>query len=71
MKKYIIVILSIFQVFITTAQVGIGTDNPLADLHVAGDLLVQNEFNLSTIGTVSPADEDFQVISKNKEFYSS
>ncbi len=66
MKKFIIVILAMFQVFITTAQVGIGTDNPLADLHVAGDVLVQNEFSLSTIGTVSPTDEDFKLLARIK-----
>jgi hypothetical protein len=48
------------------AQIGIGTNSPMADLHVAGDVLVQNEFNLSTIGTVSPTDEDFKLLTRIK-----
>jgi hypothetical protein len=46
------------------AQVGIGTTNPQTDLHIGGDLLVQDSFKLNAFGTVSPTDEDFKLISR-------
>ncbi len=66
MKKSILILISILNYCIAFTQVGIGTNNPLADLHVAGDVLVQNEFNLSTIGTISPTDEGFQLLARIK-----
>jgi hypothetical protein len=65
-KKYIIAMLTIIQVLITNAQVGIGTDNPQADLHVAGDLLVQDAFEIGTLGTISPTDKGFNLIARVK-----
>ncbi|WP_035336934.1 hypothetical protein [Dokdonia sp. PRO95] len=44
------------------AQVGIGTTNPQADLHIAGDLLVQDAFKTAELGTVSAAEEDFELV---------
>lgn len=46
------------------AQVGIGTTTPLADLHVAGDALVQTGFETNTLTTVSATEEDFKLISR-------
>ncbi len=66
MKIRLIIILIIFQFFSVNAQVGIGTDNPLADLHVAGDALVQGSFEIGSLSTISPIDEDFQLIARIK-----
>jgi len=46
------------------AQVGIGTTSPQADLHVAGDILVQEKLKLNTLNTVTPTDEDFKLITR-------
>jgi hypothetical protein len=45
-------------------QVGIGTINPQADLHVAGEMLVQKEFVTGNLNTVSPSDEDFKLVTR-------
>jgi hypothetical protein len=66
MKQSIVFVLFFMTWGILNAQVGIGTDNPQADLHIAGDLLVQDNFELSTIGTISPTDEDFKLIARVK-----
>lgn len=49
---------------ITIAQVGIGTTNPQADLHVGGDILVQEGFRVNNLNTVGPTDEDFMLVSR-------
>ena len=54
-------ILSIGQML---GQVGIGTTSPQADLHVAGDALVQEEFTISNLDVVSLVDEDFKLITR-------
>ncbi|RMA64417.1 hypothetical protein [Ulvibacter antarcticus] len=64
MKKLIIVTLLLVCSKII-AQVGIGTTKPSADLHVGGDLLVQDSFYLKSLGTVSPTDENFKLIALN------
>lgn len=46
------------------AQVGIGTSTPSADLHIAGDALVQDGFVTGNLNTVSPTDENFKLISR-------
>lgn len=53
--------------FITSfsfAQVGIGTLVPETDLHVAGPMLVQEEFTVSTLPTVTATDEDFKLLTR-------
>ena len=47
------------------AQVGIGTTNPQADLHVAGDLLIGENFSLGSLNTVNGTDEDFMLLSRS------
>jgi hypothetical protein len=47
---------------LATAQVGIGVTNPQADLHVGGNVLVQENLDLSTFATVGATDEDFKLI---------
>lgn len=63
MKKILLLIAVICfnQAF---AQIGIGTNNPQADLHIAGELLVQDSFTTSHLTTVSSTEEDFKLISR-------
>lgn len=46
------------------AQVGIGTETPTEDLHIAGDLLVQDAFNLGTMTSVTLAESSFKLLSR-------
>jgi hypothetical protein len=46
------------------SQVGIGTTAPETDLHVAGDVLVQDSFKTGSLGTVAASDEDFKLITR-------
>lgn len=46
------------------AQIGISTTDPEADLHVAGDLLVQEGFWLTSLPIVTNTEEDFKLISR-------
>jgi len=48
------------------SQVGIGTITPLADLHVAGEFLVQTQANVAAFDAVSNTDEDFQLIMRTR-----
>ncbi|MBT8261547.1 MAG: hypothetical protein KJO05_01915 [Bacteroidia bacterium] len=59
-------ILSIFFMVcgLTIGQVGIGTTTPMADLHVAGEMLVQKKFVTGNLNTVSPVDEDFKLVTR-------
>jgi len=45
-------------------QVGIGTTDPQSDLHVAGDVLVQDSFTLNNLNTVSAIEEDFKLVTR-------
>ena len=51
---------------ISFAQVGIGTTNPQADLHVAGSTLVQKDFELSSLPFVTSSDEGFKLLTRIK-----
>ena len=62
--------ITLFIIFVSitlTAQVGIGTDNPQTDLHVAGDMLIRDNFVLGSLGTVDGVEEDFKLITMSKD----
>ncbi|PHR94903.1 MAG: hypothetical protein COA80_11810 [Leeuwenhoekiella sp.] len=46
------------------AQVGVGTVNPEADLHVAGDVIIQEELELGVLPSVTNTDEDFKLLTR-------
>jgi hypothetical protein len=63
MKK----IITLIVITITTyayAQVGIGTTSPQADLHIGGDMLIQDSFKINTLGSVNGNNEDFKLITR-------
>lgn len=49
---------------IAFCQVGIGTDQPQADLHIAGELLVQDTFTISPLPSVNMMDENFKLLTR-------
>ncbi|AVI51996.1 hypothetical protein C5O00_12860 [Pukyongia salina] len=61
-KHYLIALLTVST--IATAQIGIGTDRPLADLHIAGGALVQGGFTTQNLNTVSSTEEDFKLVTR-------
>ena len=63
MKK-LTILLIIFSIHQAFGQVGIGVTNPTADLHVGGDLLVENEFSLNSLPLVTSTEEDFKLITR-------
>ncbi len=65
MRKTFVILILLLLTSLTQAQVGIGTTNPQADLHVAGDMLVQEGFMVGTLNSVSPTDEDFKLVTRN------
>lgn len=46
------------------AQVGIGTENPEAELDVRGSLLVQEAFKIGSLVTVKNSDVDFKLLTR-------
>ena len=62
--KYITTLSFIICSCISFAQVGIGTIDPQADLHVVGDLLVQNTFITKSLNTVLSTEENFHLLSR-------
>src|SRR5690606_36898357 len=62
MKK--ITFLLVLIVEISFAQVGIGTQNPQAELDINGSLLVQQEFMTGPIPTVKATDENFRLLTR-------
>lgn len=63
MKK-LTILLIIFSIHQAFGQVGIGVTHPTADLHVGGDLLVENEFSLNSLPLVTSAEENFKLITR-------
>lgn len=49
---------------IIIAQVGIGTTTPQTDLHVVGDVLVQQGLVTGNLNTVSIAEENFKLVTR-------
>jgi len=64
LKKTTLLIFSFFLSFLTFSQVGIGTTNPETDLHVAGEMLVQEEFTIKPLPVVTMLDEDFKLVTR-------
>ena len=62
--KNLIIILVLLSCNLIFGQVGIGTDTPQADLHVVGDVLVQNGFGIGNLSTVPANEEDFKLIKR-------
>ncbi len=65
MKNYISLLVLLLSTYLVQAQVGIGTTTPETDLHVAGDMLVQDSFSTGSLGVVSGTDEDFKLITRS------
>lgn len=63
MKK-ITTLLILISISRAIGQVGIGTENPQADLHVAGDVVVQDGFALNNLAVVSATEEDFKLVTR-------
>lgn len=64
MKKIYLFSFFMFVSFSAWAQVGIGTTEPEADLHIAGELLVQDTFTIASLPSVNMADEDFKLLTR-------
>ncbi|MDC8004558.1 hypothetical protein POV27_10905 [Aureisphaera galaxeae] len=64
MKYKITLIVALLISGLSYAQVGIGTTAPKADLHVAGDMLVQDAFKVGTLTTVGSTEEDFKLVAR-------
>ena len=62
--KIITTSLILLSYSLVIGQVGIGTTNPQADLHVGGDALIQTDLTFSNLATVSPTDEDFKLVTR-------
>ncbi|MGB3774788.1 MAG: hypothetical protein WA951_05990 [Leeuwenhoekiella sp.] len=63
-EKIVILLLSIIQVSQVWAQVGVGTVEPEADLHVKGNTLIQEGIQLGSLPFVQPEDSDFKLITR-------
>ncbi len=59
-----ITFLLFFILNIGFAQVGIGTQNPQAELDINGSLLVQQEFMTGPLNTVRATDENFKLLTR-------
>tara|TARA_R110000850_G_scaffold80862_1_gene173479 strand:+ start:19400 stop:20032 length:633 start_codon:yes stop_codon:yes gene_type:complete len=64
LKKTTLLLFTIFLSVALHSQVGIGTLTPETDLHIAGDLLVQEDFNIKPLPSVTQPDEDFKLVTR-------
>lgn len=64
LKKTTLLFISFFLSFFTFSQVGIGTTTPEADLHIAGEMLVQEEFTIKPLPSVNAFDENFKLVTR-------
>lgn len=64
MKNLFLFFLFFLVVSNLTAQVGIGTLTPQADLDVNGQMLIQSSLNLKKLATVTPQDENFKLLTR-------
>lgn len=62
MKQYLL--LFVFISALCRGQVGIGTTDPQADLHIAGDVLVQEDFKTGVLNKVNNTEEDFEMVTR-------
>ncbi|MEX2349376.1 MAG: hypothetical protein WD554_00700 [Flavobacteriaceae bacterium] len=63
-KKTTLLSFCLILATLAQAQVGIGTLTPETDLHIAGELLVQDDFNIKPLPSVTMPDEDFKLITR-------
>lgn len=56
-----------FVISFAYAQIGIGTTNPQSDLHVVGDILVQDTFKIGNLNTVTALDEGFKLLTRTTD----
>ncbi len=64
MRTILIALLVLFHLPGITAQVGVGTVNPEADLHVKGSTLVQQKMQLGTLPFVQSQEADFKFLTR-------
>lgn len=64
MRTILIALLVLSHLPSITAQVGIGTVNPQADLHVKGSTLVQQKMELGVLPFVQSDDADFKLLTR-------
>lgn len=68
MKKHTLLILLVILSISLKAQVGIGTETPFPgfDLHVEGDLLIQDGLKVNGIPKVTPTESNFKLLTRSK-----
>jgi len=65
MREIILIIFCFLGSYgIVSAQVGIGTTTPNADLQVAGSVVIQDELETIALPTVTSSDEDFKLLTR-------
>lgn len=64
MEKAIALFFFVFSLHMLSAQVGIGTTNPRADLEVRGNTLVQEKIQMGTLPFVLPEDANFKLLTR-------
>lgn len=62
--KTLLILLIALLPSLAFCQVGIGTNQPQADLHIAGELLVQDTFTISPLPSVNMMDENFKLLTR-------